>query len=140
LLEASLERVPTNPKARVELGRLDRAAGRERDALDHFRAAWSMPGAYPPALLMLAQLELAADDASIRAPAEGVRRLRGWLASAPAGDPLRAELTVLLATGLIDHPTLAESPGEAGALIDDVLRENPEHPRALQVRAHLDGR
>ncbi len=109
LLEETLREVPIHPKALVELGKLELLAGDERAARQRFAVAWSMPGAYPDALLHLSRLERTASDPSVRDTSAAFARLTAWLDGANDVDPFWSAAKVELGGLLLARGDEAEA-------------------------------
>ncbi len=135
LFRDSLELVPVNPRAMVEVAKNQEARGDHAAAFIAFQSAWEMPGDYPPARLYFCRLLLGSETLSQRDPARAVQVLRRAL-----GRESRADLDtrIMLATALIDYPEFSEAPDEARTLVNEVLKLDADHPAARGVLRYLD--
>ena len=138
-LDRALALDPACVGAHVELARLARARGDEREAMRLLRTARSFGGETPEADYELAALALGAEDELLRDPEYAVDLLRAWLERHEPSFARYDDFAVLLAAGLVDHPQLARHAREARQLAERVRARQPGHAGAEAVLLRLDG-
>ena len=137
VLERALERVPNEASGLVELARLERAEGREREALDLLERAVRVPVEFPAAPRELAVLLATTNDPELRDGPRAFALLEEWLVRHPAPDPARPAMLVLLASLRIDAGG-PDARARARREVEEALALDPDVAGAREVLAYLE--